>query len=764
MGMPNEIKFFVLLFLFFLIAVFASQYWHSLAVQNPSIEVSLGSYTKTAPPNSQACFALEFNPLFFPNKKTIELNAFNGNKILVKEKIELYKEKKSMQYCFSSGELNDGINLIEVNAGREKLFFHLEKKELPAESPEPEIKIISLNEDSVEFSLIPSSTQEMPVKIFVNGFLDHQFTLPEGKNEFNEKIKLSEGINAVKIFYGGIDAGKSIEVKEKPSMNLVAGVLIIVLALIVFSFFVFSKSPFTEKISLSIAFFLILLIFNGFALNGIGLLNPDSFVVLLLVELLLIAFFFRKNFCLDRKMKLSSLNLVEVFIILFLVFFSLAFHFFTPSHFTFYNHYYERESALIAKNFSIPKIDELSYLGRGFAFIPGYFLANAGISWLTGLQGQPLFALIIALSNIFFIFSVFYLCSALKFDRRLAGIALFLVWSSSIIFSFAVITPRHMIALAMLFVALASLIKKRGFLLSGFFLGFASFIQFPLLLIFLFLYVFLARKIEWKPFIQALVVGFIIVFLLFFENLLAFGLPAEIRPSDWGYMINYPINVVLSSHGILLFFFAVFFISGAIAFYRKPEFNFSYKSKLFLGIIIGFLLQALLTSRFDVPVAVVMAFFLIAVIEKDKLFDQRIFLVVMLIGAFLSLLLIPNFVLSSRELGAFNYLKENSSTDARILSDPWLGHSVTFFSQRKVLADLWVEYADEGKLSDAYDFLKNSDYNVLEKYKIGFVLNYSDIIYEKILDNKPSEKAIEFYELDKVYSADNKIYIHRVPN
>ncbi|MEW6295144.1 MAG: hypothetical protein AB1467_02495 [Candidatus Diapherotrites archaeon] len=763
MRMPSELKFFVLLFLFFLMAVIASQHWHTLAVQEASLSVSLDSYTKIVSPDSQACFALEFNPLFFPNKKTIEVNAFNGSKTMVKDKIELYKEKESMQYCFSSGELNEGMNLIEINAGQEKLFFHLEKKELPG-SLAPEIKIISLNEDSIEFSLTQYSTQAMPVKIFVNGILDHQFIPPEGKNEFKEKIALFEGLNSVKISYDGITAEKSIEFQPKPSMNLVAGVLIIVLALFVFSFFVFSKTHFAEKISLSIAFFLILLIFNGFALNAIGFLNLTSFVVLFLIELLLIAFFFRKNFSFGRKMRFFSLNLVEVFAILFLVFFSLMFHFFTPSHFTFYNNYYERESAAIAENFSIPKIDELSYLGRGFAFIPGYFLANAGMSWLTGLQGQPLFALIIALSNIFFVFSVFYLCSALKFDRKLASIALFLIWSSSIIFSFAVITPRHMIALAMLFVALACLVKKRSFLLSGFFLGFASFIQFPLLLIFFFLYVFLARKIEWKPLIQAFVIGFIIVFLLFFENLLAFGLPVEIRPSDWGYMINYPINVVLSSHGILLFFFAVFFISGAIAFYRKPEFIFSYKSKLFLGIIVGFILQALLTSRFDVPVAVVIAFFLIAVIEKDKIFDRRIFLTVMLIGAFLSLLLIPNFVLSSRELGAFNYLKENSSTDARILSDPWLGHSVTFFSQRKVLADLWVEYADEGKLADAYYFLKNSDYNVLKKYKIDFVINYSDIIYEKILDNKPSEKAIEFYGLDKVYSADNKIYIHWAQN
>ena len=108
-----------------------------------------------------------------------------------------------------------------------------------------------------------------------------------------------------------------------------------------------------------------------------------------------------------------------------------------------------------------------------------------------------------------------------------------------------------------------------------------------------------------------------------------------------------------------------------------------------------------------------------------------------------------------------SFIEQRTSTDSRVLADPMFGHDITSVAGRGALADLRVEYADEEKLLDAYNFLETKDYSVLEKYGITHVFNQVDYIHRQAIGGKPKYGIIEFYPLDKVYS-NGFIFVHRV--
>ncbi len=49
---------------------------------------------------------------------------------------------------------------------------------------------------------------------------------------------------------------------------------------------------------------------------------------------------------------------------------------------------------------------------------------------------------------------------------------------------------------------------------------------------------------------------------------------------------------------------------------------------------------------------------------------------------------------------------------------------------------------------------------MMKKYHINTVFNNKRIINEKVVDNKPAEKDIEFPELEKIY-ANEQFFVHR---
>jgi len=116
--------------------------------------------------------------------------------------------------------------------------------------------------------------------------------------------------------------------------------------------------------------------------------------------------------------------------------------------------------------------------------------------------------------------------------------------------------------------------------------------------------------------------------------------------------------------------------------------------------------------------------------------------------------------LSTYQQGPLQFLKENTSSESRILSDPLFSHSIEYVSQRKVMADLAVEYADEKMLLDSYNFLEKKDYGILQKYSIDYVVNQSDMVNRNAFKNERLKTRLEFEEINKIYDNDF-IFIHQ---
>jgi len=109
----------------------------------------------------------------------------------------------------------------------------------------------------------------------------------------------------------------------------------------------------------------------------------------------------------------------------------------------------------------------------------------------------------------------------------------------------------------------------------------------------------------------------------------------------------------------------------------------------------------------------------------------------------------------------FVFVKDNSSTNSNVLNEPYLGHPLIYFAERKSSADLAVEYANAAMIDDSYKFLKEQDKSILKKYDIDYVVNRSMFLDEKPVGDNMYSRHIEFEFLDKIYS-NYVLYVHWV--
>lgn len=752
----------IALIVFAFSGVFASSFWHSFAYKTPFSSYSLESFDLKTTKNSNTCFSLLSTPFNYSSPQNIEVKAFLGETLLLKDYFELHETPLQKNYCFSSASLSEGDNLIEVFAGSEKLFFHVSLADsLLIENPS--VEIVSLSEKQVDFKIENfAKTKYVPAYVYVDSIEVAKFYPVKSSETFSQKLLLSAGIHEVKVEFFSSSASKEIEVPNSFSSNFLLGAIFFIFAFLVFSFFVFSKKEFVEKTVLSIASIFALFALNGFALNALNILSLFSFFALLLLELIAFAYFFRKSFSFGEKFSLKEISFIHFLFVLLLVFVAVFLHLFSVTQYSHWSNFYERESNAVIESFSIPLNDELSYLGRGFSFVPGYFLIEAGLSWLFGVKGDALFALVLAFVNVFFVFSALFFSRKILSNKQSLFFVL-LLYFSVIVFAFASVTPRHLLALSFMFVSLALLLDNRK-IFSSFFLAITAFIQLPLVLIFFFLYLFVSKKIEWKKLFFSLLSGLGLFFLLYLPQLARFGLLTQERPFEWGYLIRFPFESVVLTYGVLGLFFAgflLYFLFQKIK-YKKLGFSFLQK-KILLGVFTALIVHLLVTSRFDIAVISLLALFIAFSLNAEKEFFESlsmVFSALVVLVAFVSLSLLNSSVLPEQLLSSSSYISSHSVSSQNILPDPYFGHVITFFAQRPVLADLWVEYADTEKLDNAFNFFKEKDYSILSKYSIDFVFNQNTVLNEKIVSPTFLPSPLEFPKLSKVYS-NGFIYVHR---
>jgi len=803
---PFELKIFLALFAFFLLAVLTSYFWHIAPVVNyVGSAAEIREYDRIAF-DGNSCFTLEITPNKFDFEKKEEILAYTKEKLIASDSVDLPEEKlmpiaglsieafdsasegdygnaisslsellgsilagkativerqfATKEVCFDASDLSEGDHKIEIFSYYNNLFYHLEKKQgKKPKRGEISIELKEVENDSLEFGIenYPNETF-LPVEIFVNEKLDHRFYPKPSESQFSEKIELRTGENTVEVKAGTVTQAMNVEKEEEFSMPLVFGLFLFVLSLFVFCCFVFPEYQLHKKMPLAFASVAGLFIFVVFVLGNLDVLNVFSFLAVFLILLAGIAFYYRHNFSLSKPKSIHKMDRVVLFTIVIFVVVSLGFHFFNFHHMTYWNGFYERNSSMIREQNALPSIDALSYLGRGYTFVPGYFYFNTGLAWLTGLEGQALFSLIMSFSNLLFLFSTFYLGRALGLHKKQSALFSLLIMSESFLLTAVTLSPRHALSFSLLALSLALYFDKKHPALCGIVLGMTAFVQAPLILFFPMFAFIAGKKTDWKRLATVSLIGGALFVVLFAPNIAKFGMPYQVESGSWGYLIKYPINFLWRDFVALLAFFFTFYLIDLV---RKRIKLTNYTKKLMIALGLGFVIQVSVTYRFNIITGLIFGLLLALWFPYKKLEDihfERLCFIFVLIALWMSLSNVNS--IQDIGYGPMVYLGEATSTNTKILSDPLFGHSIAYFAKRPVLADLMVEYADQEKLNDAYSFLEDKDYGVLDKYGLDYTVNQSNYVNREAMYGKPTKEAIEFDEIDKIYS-NTFLFIHR---
>jgi len=759
----------IILFIIFCLALLIVPFWGTTKINEfPLVNFYFNEYDKRVPIDSQFCFSVNIDT---QSTKIHEdrLSVFVNDSVIFSEKIVIVADNSeqdlvnyfgslSKRYCFNSSNLNLGGNIVSVSLSSQKLFYHINKTDFLPET-KATLVINDINSEGVLFNLALSNYDSFkPLIILVNGVEKQRIYPTAGTKTYFEKVDFSSGKNTVRLEFNGVLDEKDFLYEPLLKMNPFLGFLLFVLVLFIFALFVFAKRIFIEKTSLSFMCAFALIVSTGFLLNAFGILSIFAFFAVIIIVSLGLVWFFKNNFSF-KEISLDDtknlLNPIFIVIIIGAILFPLVINVFTVSNYSYWNTYYERHAETIANDFELPKIDELSYFGRPLGFIPGYFYLQAGFSWFFGLSGQELFSLSLITSNIFFIFAVLFLGEKLGFSINKSAILYVLLWMESFIRTGLIISPRHAFSLGLFIVAMGLLLSNRSKLkeklLSSISLAVCAFIQFPLFVAFIPLYVIISKKIDWKEALRVWIFAGILFLIFFLPNFLNFGFPTQAESSNWGYLINYGAINILLDFGPMFVFFFLFTLFDL----KEKKFALSnYEKKLFIASILGLLFQVIVSYRWNIFNAISFAIFLVVLIP-EKAFDSKYFIRVLAIlllfvglfsGSGVVYLSINNYLTQP-----YDYLLHKSATDERILSDPLFGHNIAYFTKRQIMADLAVEYAPEAMLKENFDFLEKKDYSVLEKYNISWVFSQRNYINRKAFGNTPLDSELEFETLDKVF-------------
>ncbi|MEM4598876.1 MAG: hypothetical protein QW400_04285, partial [Candidatus Diapherotrites archaeon] len=706
-----------------------------------------------------------------------ELRFYVDSKEVVRKKILLEENKvKKETFCADLTGLSEGKHFAEISLDDKRLFYSFEKQIGSEKQFTHTLKIISVEENSINFEVknFPESVYA-PVEIFVNGNFEKAVYPSKNEEKFSEKINLQEGKNEIKVSALGVNATVQYE-KEKSTNLLLFGFILIIAGLFVFANFVFAKEELYSKFALSFFATSSLLIALGTLLGMFRVFNLPVLVGSYIFAIAIAAFLFRKNFtlkreCLKPKEFLKSISIEAIVLTGFFLYVCLFYQWFTPSHTTNFNVFYERGTTQVIENAGLPRNDEKSYLGRPFTFVPGYFYLEGAFSIFTGLQDTGLFALTSAFAAIFFVFSSIAFAKSLGIKK--ASVMMPVLFSmNTLIFTFITLTPRHIIAFAFLLISLMLFAEKK-WLLGSTAIFFGMMLQIPLALFYLFsapfVGLFLSKDIKLKGLALMILKPFVLAFslfcILYAMLFLNAGFPYQIMSQDWGYLISFGPAILLVEPGILLFLFILLLMLEGIWLMRKETKLTREKKILLAACLASMTIQSAVTQRFNLVSALFTAVFVAYFLEYYKskfteLFTAMVALLLMA-GLYIALILVHGFTTSLQAQAGVNYLAQYSSDSENVLSDPLYGHVIEMQAGKKVLADLMVEYADEKKLTEAYRFLKDKDSRILNKYGINLVFSERFLINEKVIGNETLLEELEFKGLTKVF-INEKVAIHRL--
>lgn len=683
-----------------LIFVFSLPFWHSFATQESFTEIALHEFDESINENN-ACFALKISSFNEQVNETLKVSLVDS--ILFSQEIILQEnENTTVNACLENSAFVNGENTVDVFFGEKHLYFNVLK-----------------------------GTGEEKKAVFVT---DH------------------EGFSG-----GGL-----------PFINP----LLFILFFLSFFFFIFlfvKKFGLLHGVIISIVLFILFSLLRVF-LNYFNILQ-DTLTLSLLYFLFFASacFLIYKRFSFESKIdsfekKAFASSVIVLFFVLFL-------HLFSASHFSEWNVFYERQTEAFIDSDRVPEFDSLSYLGRPASFVPGYFLFESAIAKLSSIQLSYLFAVSLFFANLLFILSSFFFSKAIGFSFRKSLLFLLILLMLNSIFIDFLSSPRLSISLALLLYGVALLVRNnsRNWVWPALVFAALFAIKIPAMFFSVFLLFFLYPKrlpaILNLKHVLVFSSAFIIFLLVYSKVLLENGLPFTAKVAEWGYLASINFDWFLFDSGVAVFLLAITVLLSLVFFK-----SLSYENKwLLAGLLLALFLEFFVTFRFNVVVQILLAilaiklFFDVLPQSIPKIFNQKtVFACFVLFILLFAIALMDNVnkeqysFSNESKFSAFSFIKEHTPKNSNFLSNPLDAHSLAFFGERKVLADLYVEYADAEKLNAEYDFLLNAKESILKEYGIDFVfLKKSGVLTAMQFC---SDQAFHEFEEDRFISFMHKVY------
>jgi len=642
-------------------------------------------------------------------------------------------------------ELNR-VSFLNISCGNQQNFFYIKRVLDSALGHDINFTNISLIKTNgyyslqLEGSVIVKNSGYKKLDITLDGLplLSPVFYFESGQNEFSfsEKIKIFSGSHKLKIdaFNKSVEKDFFVEEKAFPIDNLLLTLSALAISLLL-------KKKYNFDILLTIliffSFFTAYQVFQ-FQLSKNFNLSPWLFPV---VSVAFLGIVYGKKikkqisakFPADLKKEILIFAVLYIALVLLLKIFIGPHDIWWP--------YYSRNVENTYLNGKTFFVDDLSYLGRDFTFPPVFFEFASQVTELFGAKSFFNIQYYLHMILVAFFAVTSYLLFANFKTRRQRIVAVLIYSSLAFTFLTSVAGTLHtfsfvILNISVIFFNLKHPIRNLTPLLLA--LAFATH-PITLLLFAVYVYVTNSFRINLRQIFLIGTIAVAISLLFYLPVFIKSGLPYEIVPRKWGYLLTFGVPVF--DYQFLMPFIFISMLYGLMARgYRLPS-----------VILLLFLLVSIYISfRANVVVSILLAG-IFSMMFSDYLRNRLIFLLVLvpLLLNFAFATVIYSGVTEWCVWGAINkmcispmlYLSNHTSTQENVAINPEFGHLEAYIGQRKVLADLYVEYADEKKFLAENKFYQNSNISFLKNYNISiFVLDdigikRNIIEAERIYDN-----------------------------
>lgn len=647
-------------------------------------------------------------------KRTVNLS--KGNNILYQD----------ISFC----ELNK-ISFLNISCDNRQNFFYI-KRILPSDI-EDEIKFtnISLVKSNgyyflqLEGNVIVKNSGYKKLDISLDNLpiLSPAYYFESGQNKFffSEKIKIPPGNHKLKIdaFNESVEKDFLIEKKVFSVDNLL-------LTLSAFSISLLLKKKYKFDILLTILiFFSFFSLYQVFQFQLAKNFNLSSWLLPVLSVVFLGIIYWKKvkkpspfNFSTDVKKEVLIFTALYVILVLLLKIFIGPHDIWWP--------YYSRNVENTYLNGNTFFVDDLSYLGRDFTYPPAFFGFASQITELLNAKSffivqQYLHIILVAL----FATTSYLLFANLK-TRRQRIIAVLIY--SSLVFTFLTSVAGTLHTFSFFILNLSVISFNLGYPIRNLtpFLLSLAFATHPITLVLFVAYVYVTNsfRINLRQIFLVGTIAVMISLLFYIPIFIKAGLPYEIVPKKWGYLLTFGVSGMVFDYQFLIPLIFISILYGLVRRgYRLPS----------IALLLLVLINIYVAYRVNMIVSILLAgIFSIMFSDyfRNKLIFSLVLIAVLLNFAFATVMY--SGTTDWCTWGAINkictspmlYLSNHTSTKESVAINPEFGHLETYLGQRKVLADLYVEYADEKKFVAENNFYQNSDISFLKNYDISlFVLD-----------------------------------------